>query len=80
MNGRAALRRGAQGEIHCQAVVLLDAQDPHCAGLGEFEVREREGGPGLEPDRDNGRANWYMVLSAAKAGAQPRAPQTPPPR
>ena len=73
--GGAALGRRAQGEVHFQADVVLDAQDPEDAGPGQREGPEREGGPGLEPGRENGRPKGYMVLGAANAGAQPRAPQ-----
>ena len=64
--GGAALGRRAQGEVHFQADVVLDAQHAHDAGLGQREVREREGGPGLEP------ANGSMSLGSANAHAQPR--------
>ena len=59
-----ALGRRAQDEVHLQADVVLDAQDPHDAGLGRREGREREGGPGLDPGRRNGRANACMFLGA----------------
>ena len=71
--GGPALGRQTQGEVHFQADGILDAQDPHDAGLGQREVREPEGGPGLEPDRGNGRANGYMVLSGANARGHRRA-------
>ena len=35
--------------------MVLDAQDPEDAGLGQREGREREGGPGLDPGREKGR-------------------------
>ena len=50
------LGRRTQGKVHLEADGVLDAQDPEDAGLGQREVRERKGGPGLEPDRGNGRA------------------------
>ena len=76
MDGGAALGRRAQGAVHLQADGVLDAQDPHGTGRGPREGREREGDPGLDPGRENGWANGYMVLRAAKAGAQPRATDT----
>ena len=62
--GGAALGRLAQGEVYFEADGVLDAQDPEDAGLGQREVREREGGPGLDPGRRNGRANACMFLGA----------------
>ena len=59
-----ALGRLAQGEVHFQADVVLDAEHAEDAGLGQREVREREGGPGLDPGRRNGRANACMFLGA----------------
>jgi hypothetical protein len=35
--------------------MVLDAQDPEDAGLGQREGRERDGGPGLESGRGTGR-------------------------
>ena len=45
----AALGSRAQGEVHFEADVVLEAQDPHDAGPGQRDGREPEGGPGLEP-------------------------------
>ena len=53
--GGAALGRRAQREVHFQADVVLDAQDPGDAGLGQREVRAQEGDPGLDPGRGTGR-------------------------
>ena len=51
----AALGYLAQGEVHFQADVVLDAQDPQEPGLGRREGRELEGGPGLEAGTGMGR-------------------------
>jgi len=49
-NGGAAPGRRAQGEVHFEADLVLDAQNPEDVGRGQREVRELEGGPDLEPD------------------------------
>ena len=49
MDAGAALGRRAQGEVHFQADVVLDAQDPHAAGLGQHELRGGEARGGERP-------------------------------
>lgn len=78
--GGATLGRLAQGEVHFQADVVLDAQDPEDAGLGQFEGREREGGPGLEPDGAAAdRARHERRGGEARGGERPLAQIVVPP-
>lgn len=60
----ATLGRGAQGEVHCQADAVLDAQHLHDAGLGQPEVREREGGPG---EVHFNVENWYSMVNSPES-------------